>query len=81
MMLSVGESPMWVANQMGHTDWTMISRVYGKWLSDAQPDAGQKTVETFAGNRAEIVTKRNEVMPKHWHDSSTIERHIIVFIG
>ena len=47
MMLSAGESPMWVAQQMGHADWTMIARVYGRWIPDAVPDAGQKVVATF----------------------------------
>lgn len=47
MMLSAGESPMWVAQQMGHADWTMIARVYGRWIPDAVPDAGQKAVATF----------------------------------
>lgn len=48
MMLTAGESPMWVAQQMGHKDWTMIARVYGKWIKDAQPDAGNKAVRMFS---------------------------------
>jgi integrase len=48
MMLTAGESPMWVAQQMGHKDWTMIARVYGKWIKDAQPEAGNKAVAMFA---------------------------------
>ncbi|CAH1387067.1 site-specific integrase [Candidatus Nitrotoga sp. M5] len=47
MMLSAGENPMWVAKQMGHTDWTMIAKVYGKWMPDAQPEAGNKAVAIF----------------------------------
>jgi integrase len=39
---------MWVAQQMGHKDWTMIARVYGKWIKDAQPEAGNKAVALFA---------------------------------
>lgn len=34
MMLSNGENPMWVAHQMGHKDWGMIRKVYGKWIPD-----------------------------------------------
>jgi len=49
MMLSAGESPMWVANQMGHSDWSMITKVYGKWIPDAAPHAGQKAVDAFGG--------------------------------
>lgn len=47
MMLTAGESPIWIAKQLGHKDWTMISRVYGRWISDAQPQAGNKAVELF----------------------------------
>lgn len=48
MMLSAGEHPMWVAKQMGHKDWTMIARVYGKWMPDADMSAGSRAVEQFA---------------------------------
>ncbi|WP_433693998.1 Arm DNA-binding domain-containing protein [Herbaspirillum seropedicae] len=47
MMLTAGESPMWVAQQMGHKDWTMIARVYGRWIKDAIPHAGDKAVSLF----------------------------------
>jgi integrase len=46
MMLSAGEHPMWGARQMGHADWTMIARVYGRWMPDA---------DTLAGSRAEAI--------------------------
>ena len=49
MMLSAGEHPMWVAKQMGHADWTMIARVYGKWMPDADTGAGSKA-EALFGN-------------------------------
>lgn len=42
MMLSAGEHPMWVAGQMGHSDWTMIARVYGRWMPAADLSAGSK---------------------------------------
>ncbi|AZV93542.1 site-specific integrase [Bordetella sp. J329] len=48
MMLSAGEHPMWVAQQMGHADWTMIARVYGKWMPDANLDAGNRATALFA---------------------------------
>jgi len=32
MMLSAGEHPMWVAQQMWHSDWTIIARVYRRWI-------------------------------------------------
>lgn len=33
---------MWVAKQMGHSDWTMIARVYGRWMPSADAAAGSK---------------------------------------
>lgn len=47
MMLSAGEHPMWVANKMGHKDWSMIARRYGRWMPEAMPDAGQKATAIF----------------------------------
>lgn len=51
MMLSAGEHPMWVARQMGHSDWTMIARVYGRWMPSA---------DTLAGGKAEALWNANE---------------------
>ena len=49
MMLTAGESPIWVAQQMGHSDTTMIFRNYGRWIPDAHTESGNKAVELFAG--------------------------------
>lgn len=38
---------MWVAKQMGHSDWTMIARVYGRWMPLMNDDAGGKAVSSF----------------------------------
>lgn len=38
---------MWVAKQMGHTDWTIIARVYGRWMPTNDDDAGGKAVTSF----------------------------------
>ncbi len=50
MMLSAGENPAWIAGQMGHSDLYMVFRSYGKWIKDADLQAGQKTVEMFNKN-------------------------------
>lgn len=51
MMVSSGEHPMWVAKQMGHRDWTMIAKIYAKWMPEADEHAGQKAVAIFgSGN-------------------------------
>jgi len=34
MMLSKGHNPMWVAKQMGHADWGMIRKTYGRWIAE-----------------------------------------------
>lgn len=33
MLLSAGKNPLWVAQQMGHKDWGMIRKVYGRWIA------------------------------------------------
>lgn len=42
MMLSAGENPMWVAKQMGHKDWGMIRKRYGRYIPDVDPTAGTR---------------------------------------
>ena len=34
MLLSGGVEPMYVAQQMGHRDWGMIRKVYGRWMPE-----------------------------------------------
>lgn len=60
MMLSSGEHPMWVSQQMGHADWTMIARRYGKWMPDANPDSGGKAISLYA-NTTDKPTKKESV--------------------
>lgn len=47
MMLSSGEHPMWVAQQMGHADWSMIIRRYGRWMPDADDQAGSRAEAVY----------------------------------
>ncbi|MFF6745824.1 site-specific integrase, partial [Pseudomonas aeruginosa] len=56
MMLSAGEHPMWVAQQMGHSDWTMIARVYGRWMPGANEQAGVKAEAIFAADQVKCST-------------------------
>lgn len=51
MMLSAAEHPMWVAKQMGHSDWTMIARVYGRWMPSADSSAGDKAERLWTDNK------------------------------
>jgi integrase len=47
-MLSAGENPLWVASQMGHSDWGMIRKVYGRWIPEADPQSGGKAILMWA---------------------------------
>jgi len=59
MMLSAGENPMWVAQQMGHSDWAMIRRVYGRWMPDENDISGGMAVSRFWTEKPEeMLTKK-----------------------
>jgi integrase len=47
-LLSAGENPVWVATMMGHKDWAMIIKVYGRWIPSIAPDAGNKVAMLWA---------------------------------
>jgi integrase len=57
MMLSAGEPPMWVAKQMGHKDWTMIARRYGRWMPDADKQAGSRAEAIYGAEKTKDATK------------------------
>lgn len=48
LMLSSGENPMWVAQQMGHRDWGMIRQRYGRWLSSVEHTAGSRAAALWS---------------------------------
>lgn len=52
MMLSSGESDVWLAKQMGHANTAMIRRVYGRWMPDADPLAGTRADAVFGSARS-----------------------------
>ena len=54
---------MWVAKQMGHADWRMIRKTYGKFMPDAVPDARDKAVEIYGENAGEIGEKECPTQP------------------
>jgi integrase len=58
MMLSAGEHPMWVAKQMGHTDWMMIARVYGRWMPAADLTVGQRAEGLWSGQDESSLMKK-----------------------
>ncbi|MBF0370475.1 MAG: site-specific integrase [Magnetococcales bacterium] len=56
LMLSAGESPLWVAQQMGHRDWGLIRQRYGRWIPEEDRTAGRKAARMFG----EEVTRKKE---------------------
>jgi len=50
MLLSAGENPFWVAQQMGHADWGMIRKRYGRWIPEADNTAGSKVIQQWSQN-------------------------------
>jgi integrase len=59
MMLSAGEHPMWVAKQMGHSNWTMIARVYGRWMPSADAEAGSRAEQMWVTEDAQANEETN----------------------
>ena len=61
MMLMAGESPQWIASQVGHTDWTFTARTYSRFIPDDAPDAGEKAVQRWgnAGKKLSLRTSND----------------------
>lgn len=55
MMLTAGEPLGWVAQQMGHSDLTMLARIYARWIKSAMPDVGGKAVAMFAAKSCDAI--------------------------
>jgi integrase len=51
-LLSAGENPVWVASMMGHKDWAMIIKVYGRWIPSVAPDAGNKVAALWSPSKS-----------------------------
>jgi integrase len=62
MMLMAGESPQWIASQVGHTDWTFTARTYSRFIPDDAPDAGEKAVQRWgnAGKKLSLRTSNDD---------------------
>jgi len=56
-LLSNGANPMWVAQQMGHSDWGMIRKRYGRWIPQESSEAERMNQSLFGGEKS---TKRHE---------------------
>jgi integrase len=58
-MLSAGESLPWISKQMGHSSVTTTTTHYARFISDSQPDAGNKAVNLFS-EKTSIKTSINK---------------------
>ncbi len=58
-MLTAGEPVMWVAGQMGHTDWSFTARTYARWIPDNAPDAGEKVMAMFENDSKMSASNSN----------------------
>jgi integrase len=47
VLLSAGESPSWIAGQMGHTDAQTVLKHYARLVSKFSPDAGERGAAAF----------------------------------
>lgn len=54
-LLSAGENPLWVAQQMGHKDWGMIRKRYGRYIQEIDSSAGSKIMQLWSqfGHKAD----------------------------
>jgi integrase len=46
-LLSAGEHPMWVSQQMGHSDWAFTAKTYSKFIPVESEDNGGKVMERW----------------------------------
>jgi integrase len=72
MMVSAGESPEWVAEQMGHLDGRLVSAVYGRWLRPADVRPGQAAAQVYAREWEEAgrLVAFEDVVPAEDDDGS-----------
>lgn len=47
-MVSAGESPEWVAEQMGHLDGRLVAQVYARWLRPSKVQPGRAAAEMYS---------------------------------
>ncbi len=54
MMLTSGEDHAWICNQLGHTDLTMLSKNYGRWIETAVNNSGSKAEQLFGKTQGNV---------------------------
>ena len=64
MMLMAGEHVMWVAKQMGPTDWSLTAKRYSRWIPSDMPDAGSKAEAAWSQLGHNSAVTVDSSMPK-----------------
>jgi len=64
MALSSGEEPMWTAKYLGHADWAMIRKSYGKWIATEDDTSGDKMNSKFHQNQSRQDTEGQKLAAK-----------------
>jgi len=59
-LLSAGENPAWVANQMGHTNMSMTLKVYARWIPSVDPNAGKVAAAMAEKLSTKVVDKSHK---------------------
>lgn len=56
LVLSSGANPMWVAKQLGHKDWGMLRKVYGRYIVDVDTSVRSKISSLWSpdGHKGEL---------------------------
>lgn len=49
-MLSVGEHPVWISKQLGHSNTNMMFQRYARWVPEMFPQAGDKIRQLWSQN-------------------------------
>lgn len=73
-LLSAGENPVWVATMMGHKDWAMIIKVYGRWIPSVAPDAGNKVALLWADAVNENTQKTHKTHTTTEHSRASAKK-------
>jgi integrase len=68
LMVSAGESPEWVADQMGHQDGRLVAEVYGRWLEPASIQPGEASAKVYASEWAEACALVSSEDPQDGED-------------
>lgn len=71
MALMAGESPQWVAAQMGHRDWTFTARVYYRRNLSPLPSTCMGIFSTRRTSMCEVFDPAQ--LHIHWIETTEVE--------